>query len=172
MKISHKFFYAAERELKRLYTQLQDGLKKSEKEVLEKEILTEWTEKLKPFLVQNNSQYQSNTQNLCKHLKKLIENNPGSNNQFRSFAQKVLDLFALFQNFSNMCAKTRNTGGIFCKLHDFVRLCSLYTVKKCEKEMLKSHSEPTSAGITDDKGSSNLLLNTSTQKEEEEELDS
>ena len=38
--------------------------------------------------------------------------------------------------------------------------------------MLKAHSEPTSAGITDDKGSSNLLLNTSTQKEEEEELDS
>ena len=74
-----------------------------------------------------------------------------------------------------MCTKTRNNGnqgGIFCKLHDFVRLCSLYTVKKCEKEMLKSQSEPTSASanITDDKGSSNNFMRiNSTQKEEDEE---
>lgn len=57
VELASKFFGAADRELKRLYSQLQDGLKKSEKEALEKEILAEWTDKLKPFLVQNNSHF-------------------------------------------------------------------------------------------------------------------
>ena len=67
----------AEMELKRLHITLPVDSKPLNPGV-DKEILKEWQTVLKPFLGQNNMQFQISIHAISKNLKKLIEGNSES----------------------------------------------------------------------------------------------
>ena len=140
----------AEMELKRLHITLPIDSKPLVAGV-DKEILKEWQTVLKPFLGQNNMQFQISIHALSKNLKKLIEGNAESAfdlQQIQNFAQKLQDTLNVHHSFVNSCQKLAGkSGSLFAKIVDIVKIASQYTIKKCWKELSKTKAN---AEVTDE----------------------
>ena len=136
-EIQLKSFSQAENELRRLHGHV--GVQFNKKpiqsdKICGEEYLIEWTEVVKPFLMQNQNIYLQNAKSLLKYLKKVLEGNHNLHH-FRQLAQQILDVLMIHQNLSNMCTKLGST--IFGRLYETVRLLCQYIVKKCDKETEK-----------------------------------